>query len=54
MWWRKLDRGELSEQEFASEALVRVYGPEFTKETKSEATMAFTSSLIYKYTRIKS
>jgi hypothetical protein len=37
-----------------SEALMRVYGPEFTKKTKSEETVVFTSGLIYKYTRIKS
>jgi hypothetical protein len=30
-----------------SEALKEVYGPEFTKETKSEATWAITSVLIY-------
>jgi hypothetical protein len=33
---------------------MRVYGPEFTKETKSEETMVFTSGLIYKYTKIES
>ena len=54
MWWRGLDRNKLSKQGSASEALIRVYGPEFTKETKSEETVVFTSNLIYKYTRIKS
>ena len=36
---------ELSEQGTASKALMEVYGPEFTKETKSEATVVFTSVL---------
>ena len=45
---------ELSEQGSASEALMEVYGPEFTKETKSEATVVFTSGLIYKYTKVES
>jgi len=30
-----------------SKALKMVYGPKFTKETKSEATWAITSVLIY-------
>ena len=33
---------------------MEVYGPEFTKETKSEETVAFTSGLIYKYEKIES
>ncbi|KAI0260190.1 hypothetical protein BGY98DRAFT_1192874 [Russula aff. rugulosa BPL654] len=33
---------------------MEVYGPEFTKETKSEATVVFTSGLIYKYTKVES
>ena len=33
---------------------MRVYSSRFTKETKSEATMAFISGLIYKYTKVKS
>ena len=45
---------ESSEQGSASEALMEVYGPEFTKETKSEETVAFTSGLIYKYEKIES
>jgi|SRR5580658_4993334 hypothetical protein len=49
-----LDRDELSKQGFASEALMEVYDPEFTKKTKSGETVVFTSSLIYKYTKIES
>jgi hypothetical protein len=45
---------ELSKQGSASKALMRVYGPEFTKETKSKATVVFTSDLIYKYTKVES
>ena len=45
---------ELSEQKSVSKALIRVYSPEFTKETKSGETVVFTSDLIYKYTRIQS
>ena len=45
---------KLSKQESASEALMRVYGSEFTKETKSGKTIVFTSNLICKYTRIES
>jgi hypothetical protein len=33
---------------------MEVYGLEFTKKTKSGETVVFTSSLIYKYTRIES
>jgi hypothetical protein len=33
---------------------MRVYGPKFTKETKSEKTVVFTSDLIYKYTKVES
>ncbi|KAI0267556.1 hypothetical protein BGY98DRAFT_938603 [Russula aff. rugulosa BPL654] len=51
---KELDSDELSEQESASKALMRVYGPEFTKETKSEVTVVFTSNLIYKYTKVES
>ena len=32
---------ELSKQGPASKALMKVYGPEFTKETKSGKTMVF-------------
>ena len=45
---------ELSEQGTVSEALMEVYSPEFTKETKFEATTAFTSGIIYKYTKVES
>ena len=43
-----------AERTEVSEAQMEVYGPEFTKETKSEETMAFTSVLIYKYIEIRS
>ena len=33
---------------------MEVYGPEFTKETKSEETRVATRVLIYKYIEIKS
>ena len=33
---------------------MKVYGSEFTKKTKSEATVAFTSGIIYKYTKVES
>ena len=33
---------------------MEVYGPKFTKETKSGATVAFTSDIIYKYTKVES
>jgi hypothetical protein len=33
---------------------MKIYGPEFTKETKFEATVVFTSGLIYKYTKVMS
>ena len=36
---------ELSEQGTVSKALIEVYGPEFTKETKSKATVVFTGVL---------
>jgi hypothetical protein len=36
---------ELSKQGTASKALMEVYGSEFTKETKSEVTVVFTSVL---------
>jgi hypothetical protein len=51
---KRIGQGELSKQGSASEALMRVYGPEFTKETKSEKTVVFTSDLIYKYTKVES
>ena len=36
---------ELSEEGTLSEAQVMVYGPEFTKETKSEVTLALSYSI---------
>jgi hypothetical protein len=33
---------------------MEVYGPEFTKETKSEETVAFTSDYLYYYRQIES
>ena len=33
---------------------MEVYGPEFTKETKSEETVVATRVLIYKYREIES
>ena len=33
---------------------MEVCGSEFTKETKSKATVVFISSLIYKYTKVES
>ena len=50
----ELDKSELSKQKSASEALIKVYSPKFTKNTKSEETVVFTSGLIYKYAKIKS
>jgi hypothetical protein len=50
----ELDKSEPSKQKSASEALMKVYSSEFTKETKSEETVVFTSGLIYKYAKIKS
>ena len=36
---------ELSKERTLSEAQVMVYGPEFTRETKSEATLALSYSI---------
>ena len=36
---------ELSEEQALSKAQVKVYGPEFTEETRSEATLALSYSI---------
>ena len=50
-------RGELSEEGTLRQSSIGVYGPNrngFTKETKSEATLAFEVQYLYKYTKIES
>ena len=42
-------RGELSEHTSERSSKMVVYGPEFTKETKSGETVAVTYRLIYHY-----